>query len=858
DLVQDDVARRVKGLRMDDVLPSSLVAAWTRGALICVAVVAVLLAEPTLEFPRQLARALVPMAGIERVSRTKIRVVEPAETTRWLARGDHQPVVVELAGADADRAELEVLAADGPAERVLMAPGSGRQFAATVPVGQGSFAFRVRAGDATTKTVTIPTRARPAVMAFVKTYEAPAYAQLPARQVEEDHGHLSALEGTVADLRMRVNQAVRAGELAVVTDGKTNLVALSAPGPNVLHARVLMHGTATYQVRLVAAETRLGNKFSPVFEIRAEPDLAPHVTLLQPGTNLVVALDEVVTVQGVAGDDIGLASVAQQFQVNTGPWVEVPLALAGRTNSVLTRRWDLLPLGLAAGDHVVTRLVAVDLKGTRVESGTVTLTAGAPKSEPERSATLAAQREAQETLESAGRMAAELRKEFSPEQVAKIRAGDEVQRQQTVAGAGSTLAGVSALMDRAAQQLGTAMEKADPGRAAVDLALLNKAVDTARRDLLPKAQMERERLGKATAGTDPAAVSDAQKASLRVAENTAQLALQARELTASAQADAAARRLDDLAREQRRQAESATNATGAPAGGMESARQMAAASQEAARAAQELAELTPQVPKPAAARLAKAQENLSAARTAADRSGADQRQTRGQGGESSQAAGKEASAKSASSSGQPAGGSQGDGGSDKSAGASPGGESPAARQFRIGVEQAANTVRGVGREQAQRADKARGELARMVGGGTEQAAGLRRDLDRLAQGERRLSGVRAGGGDDPALNAKNLALAADLMSRLAPPSGATGPTSGTSSMSGTGGAGQAGGGAGGVGGAASARALPELGELRDANWARLPPKLAQDLREAQQNGVSGDYRASVEAYFKALAEKARK
>ena len=167
-------------------------------------------------------------------------------------------------------------------------------------------------------------------------------------------------------------------------------------------------------------------------------------------------------------------------------------------------------------------------------------------------------------------------------------------------------------------------------------------------------------------------------------------------------------------------------------------------------------------------------------------------------------------------------------------------------------------MRGVGREQAQRADKARGELARMVEGGTEQAAGLRRDLDRLAQGERRLSGVRAGGGDDPALNAKNLALAADLMSRLAPPSGATGPTSGTSSMSGTGGAGQAGGGAGGVGGAASARALPELGELRDANWARLPPKLAQDLREAQQNGVSGDYRASVEAYFKALAEKARK
>jgi hypothetical protein len=42
------------------------------------------------------------------------------------------------------------------------------------------------------------------------------------------------------------------------------------------------------------------------------------------------------------------------------------------------------------------------------------------------------------------------------------------------------------------------------------------------------------------------------------------------------------------------------------------------------------------------------------------------------------------------------------------------------------------------------------------------------------------------------------------------------------------------------------------------DWGRLPPKLAQDVRDAARNGVSGDYRVSVEQYFKALAEKARK
>ncbi|MEQ2009543.1 MAG: hypothetical protein ABMA26_22400, partial [Limisphaerales bacterium] len=357
DLVQEGVARRVRDLRMEVVLPRSHVTAWTRTALLCFSVVAGMFAVPALEFPRQFARAFAPMAGIERVARTKIRIVEPAADTRWLAQGDHQPVVVELAGADTGRAELEFLAADGKAERVQMSPGNGGQFTATVPVGQGAFAFRVRAGDALTKTVTIATRARPAVVAFAKTYEAPAYAQLPARQVEEEHGNLSALEGSVADVRMRVNQSVRAGELAIVADGKTNLVALTAPEPNVVHARIPVRGAATYQVRLVAAETGLVNKFSPTFEVRAEPDIAPRVTLESPRNDLVVSPDEVIIVRGTAGDDIGLAAVAQHFQVNAGSWVEVPLALANKTNSTVTHRWDLLLLGLATGDRVATKLV---------------------------------------------------------------------------------------------------------------------------------------------------------------------------------------------------------------------------------------------------------------------------------------------------------------------------------------------------------------------------------------------------------------------------------------------------------------------------------------------------------------------
>ena len=45
--------------------------------------------------------------------------------------------------------------------------------------------------------------------------------------------------------------------------------------------------------------------------------------------------------------------------------------------------------------------------------------------------------------------------------------------------------------------------------------------------------------------------------------------------------------------------------------------------------------------------------------------------------------------------------------------------------------------------------------------------------------------------------------------------------------------------------------------LKPGEWGKLPPKLARDLMEAQREGVSGEYRAMVETYFRVIAEKAR-
>jgi hypothetical protein len=52
-------------------------------------------------------------------------------------------------------------------------------------------------------------------------------------------------------------------------------------------------------------------------------------------------------------------------------------------------------------------------------------------------------------------------------------------------------------------------------------------------------------------------------------------------------------------------------------------------------------------------------------------------------------------------------------------------------------------------------------------------------------------------------------------------------------------------------------ALPQLGAPLDANWAKLPPKVAQGLMEARREQVATEYRNQVDAYFRAIADRAK-
>jgi hypothetical protein len=44
---------------------------------------------------------------------------------------------------------------------------------------------------------------------------------------------------------------------------------------------------------------------------------------------------------------------------------------------------------------------------------------------------------------------------------------------------------------------------------------------------------------------------------------------------------------------------------------------------------------------------------------------------------------------------------------------------------------------------------------------------------------------------------------------------------------------------------------------KGGDWGRLPPQMQRDLMEARHETVSDEYRAQVDAYFRAIAERSR-
>ncbi len=687
-LVQAGVVEQLRELRMENLLPPGLIAVWLR---VTAAVVVVCAGLSAWGDGRQLmARALAPMANLDRVSRTKIQIVEPNPAELLAPLGDNLPLVVKITGSDPEKAWLELQPLGGRQERVQMSPHGAGEFRAIIPVGAETTQYRIRAGDAITRLLTVRSQARPHVTKFGKIFQFPEYTGMRQVRVTEDTGDLKALEGTEVDLRLQVNQKVSTGELRIVSGGETNRVRLAEISPLVMAGTVVVKAEATYSVHLVAAESEFENKFSPAYEIRPLADLVPRVTLDQPKDEMVVNAEEIVLVQGSAQDDIGLTNVVQMFQVNGAAWTEVPLTIESRTNTAVSRRWDLLQLGVAPGDHLVTKLVAVDLKGSRAESSPVRLTVSAAGFDPSRVRGLLAARVVLNALEGARKAAGDFTRNVPPALADRMATLDEVQRKQLISTTGTGVEEIERVLDLAADLVKDAVKGARPGRQSSDLTLVGRVISRLKHERIAPLRDEVESMQAAAASKgDGAAMRRVLVASGELAEVINVLTGLYRQIHSADEGDVVLENVGHLAREQERILKQAgMEAQDDPATWQRMQRRETAAARETTAAEGMFKEFRERLPASAGERAGRALEMLAAGRTNLEKEiamGIPDRKLVGSAGE-----------------------------------------------FRRVVQGAVQQLRPLTSELATAAEKARAELAALAGSAAARIAQLRKDTEELA------------------------------------------------------------------------------------------------------------------------------
>ncbi|MEQ1852406.1 MAG: hypothetical protein ABMA01_12540, partial [Chthoniobacteraceae bacterium] len=476
-LLQKDVAHRMEGMEVTSLLPVALIRRSIGYALAIGVAVIALMAATGWQFHTLLLRALLPGANLERVSRTKVIIVEPEKGDRIVPQGDTVRVVVELGGENANRARIETFGESEGRQMMDMQPIEGNRFAATVQVGRESVRYRIRAGDALTRKYHLDARERPFVTEFEKTFHPPAYAELPVSTVVEPEGGLSAIEGTEVELKLRPNQPVNAAELRVEMGKTASTIPLTKDADGRLGARITLAASGSYRVHLVGAETGFENKFSPENELRAEPDLVPTVELERPTNDLILPANEVVDIAGNAADDLGLAKVSQLVKVNDGGWKETVLLKKPGKKARIETRWDLFSIGVKPGDLLTTKLVVTDLKGSKGESRPLQVTVTAAGFEMRRLQTLAGLRALNETMQVLAGHAQQLSKTVRKVgETFQRRDADETAQRQALLETTGALTEFDAKFIEAWTTLGTALREAKAGHAAAELVMLGRSL----------------------------------------------------------------------------------------------------------------------------------------------------------------------------------------------------------------------------------------------------------------------------------------------------------------------------------------------------------------------------------------------
>lgn len=393
-LVQKDVASRIKGLDINQALPIARLRRWLFSTTGLVALVIGLLSIPEfgLQFQRLFGRALLPGANIAPVTNLQARILAPLDSVQRTPRNEPLRFLVQVdgEGEGLDRIELQTRVLENRQSPIGMSARQNQKFSLDYNVGREPFEFRILAdgapitmkwGSQLSQWFRMEVASRPYVTSYRKAYSYPSYTRLTPTTTTDKRGDLEAWEGTVVELFLKTNQAVERGRIKLDLVGVESTPIQLEPAPDGmgLLTKIHLRRSGTYRVTEVrSTDTGWNGKPSQAFEIIARPDEAPAVRIIEPeGRSLLLATDDILPLTFHAKDDLALESIAYQVRINNRPWAKFELpgfeTPIDRKEALAQFDLDLLKLKLSPNDKVLIKFVAADRKGTLSESETLEL-----------------------------------------------------------------------------------------------------------------------------------------------------------------------------------------------------------------------------------------------------------------------------------------------------------------------------------------------------------------------------------------------------------------------------------------------------------------------------------------------------
>ncbi len=400
--LQSGVAGELSSIDIRHMLPWRLVRTALVTAILAGLTVALLSLIPSLQLPRRLARALVPLAPIERASITQLRIIAPRPPSKSVAHGDLIAIVAAVEKLGSGDVHLQWQSEDGRVGELSMSPRgvlstagatneatgdvnvsqseAAEPYAVNLQVDRSAVHYRVLAGDAESRWHTLTPMPRPRVVEFAKRYRFPSYAKLPDAESRDEHGDVEALVGTTAEVTVTFDQPVVSPQVWFGDYGNDVAVPMhSVEGdPTRFRFDVAIQTPGSYRVDAISMQSELDNPFLPRCLIDPVVDQPP--TSMWSGTvqtRQLASSAAVLSFPGRIEDDLPMDHYVIESIVDAGPIRErvVQLDPVDTQQDILWNA-DLMDLSgtgtqseaLPAGTLLRVRLVALDRQGKRGES----------------------------------------------------------------------------------------------------------------------------------------------------------------------------------------------------------------------------------------------------------------------------------------------------------------------------------------------------------------------------------------------------------------------------------------------------------------------------------------------------------